>query len=138
MKCMFQRYSLLFLNYGMAGSFQRHVAGIVGRRSPAGKATSVANQFLRQLESRDWLVEGGVQDKRQIEHRGLSHAAPASADPATVTVTSESNCKTLQCVFALGEEAPVQVPQPLMLILLSPSLSMSSCVAALVLTENQI
>ena len=103
----------------MAGAFQRHVAGIIGQRSPAGKATSVANQFLRQLESRDWLVEGGIQDKRQLEHRGLSTtsrptsrtaaASAAYADTAAATIFSESNSKTLLCLFASGIEAPVQV-----------------------------
>ncbi len=102
----------------MAGAFQRHVAGMVGRRSPAGKAFSVANQFLRQLESRDWLIEGGVQDKRQMEHCGLStaphpsyHAATANGDLATTTTAHGSNTKTLQCMFNFGVEAQVQVQQ---------------------------
>jgi hypothetical protein len=97
----------------MAGAFQRHVAGIIGNRAPAGKATSVANQFLRQLESR---VDGGIQDKRQLEHRGLStkshqssHAAVFSADPSATSTAAESNSKTLQCLFDSGVEAPVQV-----------------------------
>jgi hypothetical protein len=106
----------------MAGAFQRHVAGIVGRHSPAGKASSVANQFLRQLESRDWLVEGGVQDKRQMEHCGLSNAShssiltpSASADLTTAAaarIIAGSNTKTLQCLFDFGVEAPVQVNCP--------------------------